>query len=180
MIRLGSTSPVRAKILNDFGIEFIQCGCDYDEEQIETKNPKTFVYTAAMGKFKTCLKEYGNDLPLLVADTVVTAQGKLLRKAKDKDEAKQILLTQSGQVTSILTCTIFQNSKFQLIDISSTDYQFRKFDEQDLKNYLESNEWQGKAGACMVEGFCEKYIESVRGTKSCAMGLSVEKLLTFL
>lgn len=180
MIRLGSTSLVRAKILNDFGIEFVQCGCDYDEEQIRTKDPKTFVYTAAMGKFKTCLKEYGNDLPLLVADTVVTAQGKLLRKAKDKDEAKQILLAQSGQVTSILTCTIFQNSKFQLIDISSTDYQFRKFDEQDLKNYLESNEWQGKAGACMVEGFCEKYIKSVRGTKSCAMGLSVEKLLTFL
>ena len=180
MIRLGSTSEVRAKILNEFGIEFIQTGCDYDEEQITTKNPKSFVYSAAMGKFKACLKEYGNDLPLLVADTVVTAQGKLLRKAKDADDAREILLSQSGMTTSILTCTILQKKELQLIDVSSTDYVFKEFGKADLELYLESNEWQGKAGACMVEGFCKKYIQSVRGTQSCAMGLSVEKILPFL
>lgn len=180
MLRLGSSSEVRAKILNDFGIEFIQCGCDYDEEQITTKNPKSFVYTAAMGKFQACLKEYGNDLPLLVADTVVTAQGKLLRKAKDIDDARQILLTQSANITSILTCTIFQKKGLQLIDVSSTDYLFKEFDRDDLEEYLESNEWQGKAGACMVEGFCEKYIKSVKGTQNCAMGLSIEKILPYM
>jgi len=180
LLRLGSTSEVRAKILNEFGIEFIQSGCNYDEEQITTKNPKSFVYRASMGKLKACLSEYGDDLALLVADTVVTAHGKLLRKAKDANEAREILLTQSGTTTSILTCTILQKRDLQLIDISSTDYIFKEFDKDDLELYLESNDWKGKAGACMVEGFCKKYIQSVRGTQSCAMGLSIEKILPFL
>jgi len=38
----------------------------------------------------------------------------------------------------------------------------------------------GKAGACMVEGFCKKYIVKSEGLESCAMGLSVEKILPFL
>lgn len=46
-----------------------------------------------------------------------------------------------------------------------------------LHHYLESDEWRGKAGACMVE-FCKSYIEKVVGLESTAMGLSVEK--TFL
>jgi len=180
LLRLGSSSEVRAKILYDFGVEFIQSSCDYDEEQIVTKNPKSFVYSASMGKLKACKKEYGDDFPLLVADTVVTAQGKMLRKAKDIDDAREILLTQSGMTTSILTCTILQKKELQLIDISSTDYIFKEFDKADLERYLESNEWHGKAGACMVEGFCKKYIQSVRGTQSCAMGLSIEKILPFI
>jgi len=32
----------------------------------------------------------------------------------------------------------------------------------------------------MVEGFCKKYIKSVQGYESTAMGLSVEKLLPWL
>jgi len=32
----------------------------------------------------------------------------------------------------------------------------------------------------MVEGFCKPYIKKVKGYESCAMGLCVEKLLTYL
>ncbi|MBD3806311.1 MAG: septum formation inhibitor Maf, partial [Sulfuricurvum sp.] len=38
----------------------------------------------------------------------------------------------------------------------------------------------GKAGACMVEGFCKPYIREVRGFESTAMGLSIEVLKPFL
>lgn len=48
------------------------------------------------------------------------------------------------------------------------------------ENYLNSNEWEGKAGACMVEGFCKKYIENVIGYESTAMGLTVENIKEFL
>jgi septum formation protein len=64
--------------------------------------------------------------------------------------------------------------------ISDTKYQFADFVSDDLENYLASGEWQGKAGACMVEGFCKKYIKSVVGLESNAMGLQVEKLLPWL
>ena len=64
--------------------------------------------------------------------------------------------------------------------IDETIYKFKKFNEKDLNNYLDSNEWKGKAGACMVEGFCKKYIESVRGYESTAMGLCIESLIEIL
>ncbi len=180
MIRLGSNSPTRAKILQDHGVDFIQSGSDFDEEQIETKTPKEFVYTATMGKYLDCLEKYGIDIPLLVADTVVTADNKILRKAKDIDDARAILETQSDNTVSIITCMIFKSKDDELIDISQTDYIFEEFDKSDLDNYLQSGEWEGKAGACMVEGFCKKYIKEVVGLESCAMGLTVEKILKYL
>ena len=61
-------------------------------------------------------------------------------------------------------------------DYAFTVYTFAPFDKSDLKNYIESGEWSGKAGACMVEGFCKPYIKSVEGLESCAMGLTIEKL----
>ena len=56
----------------------------------------------------------------------------------------------------------------------------RRSQEDDLERYLDSGEWQGKAGACMVESFCRRYIKEVRGYESTAMGLSVEVLKPFL
>ena len=96
------------------------------------------------------------------------------------EDARAILKTQSGSVTSIVTCMIYKSDKLELLDISSTDYIFDEFDEADLEAYLASCEWQGKAGGCMVEGFCKAYIKEVKGYASCAMGLSVEKLLPWL
>ena len=94
------------------------------------------------------------ELPLLVADTVVTSQGQILRKARCADDARNILMTQSGNITSIITCMIYRSQRREVIDISATDYLFEPFDMDHLENYLQSGEWRGKAGACMVEGFC--------------------------
>jgi len=181
MIRLASSSQTRAELLKSAGVEFVQQSVDFDEDCIVASSPKNFVYQATLGKYKANFTTFGiEDYPLLVADTVVTSQNKILRKAKNADDAREILLTQSGNVTSIITCMIYHSSKFQLMDISSTDYIFDKFDMLDLENYLASDEWRGKAGACMVEGFCKTYIKEVRGFESTAMGLNTEVLKSFI
>jgi septum formation protein len=180
MIRLASNSQTRAEILKKHGLEFIQDGCDFDEDKIVAKTPKEFVYKATLGKYHECYEKFGLELPLLVADTVVTSEGKILRKAKDRDDAKRILELQSGNITTIITCMIYEEKGIYLLDIASTDYLFEKFDEDDLTYYLNSGEWQGKAGACMVEGFCKKYIKEVRGLESTAMGLAIERVLPFM
>ena len=180
-IRLCSQSPSRALLLRKAKVDFVQSPVDFEEDDIVADSPKNFVYQATVGKFQAALKAYDfNDMPILCSDTVITAQGKILRKAKSVEEAREILLTQSGKVTSIVTCMIYKSSKLELIDISTTDYIFDTFKDDDLQSYLDSGEWQGKAGACMVEGFCKAYIKEVKGYESCAMGLSVEKLLPWL
>ena len=181
MLRLASSSPTRAKLLREGGFEFIQESVEFDEDSIVSRCPKNFVYLATIGKYEANFKAFGIDeYPLLVADTVVTSQNQILRKAKCKDDARNILMTQSGNITSIISCMIYHSKKQKIVDISQTDYIFSEFDETHLQNYLDSGEWRGKAGACMVEGFCKTYIKEVRGFESTAMGLNMEILKAFL
>ena len=181
MIRLASSSQTRAILLQQAGIDFIQESAEFDEDAIVASSPKDFVYQATQGKFDAAMRAFGcEDYPLLVADTVVTSQGLILRKARCVDDARNILMTQSGNITSIVTCLIYNTPQLRLIDISSTDYLFNKFDMDDLDRYLESGLWRGKAGACMVEGFCKSYIKEVRGYESTAMGLSIEVFKPYL
>ena len=181
MIRLASGSETRAMLLKNANVEFVQESVDFDEDSIVASSPKNFVYQATLRKYEVNLKVFGfEDYPLLVADTVVTSQNQILRKAKCKDDARNILMTQSGNITSIVTCMIYHSKEKKIIDISQTDYIFGDFDLEDLELYLESGEWRGKAGACMVEGFCKSYIKEVHGLESTAMGLNVEVLKSFI
>ncbi|MCI0500869.1 MAG: septum formation inhibitor Maf [Epsilonproteobacteria bacterium] len=181
MIRLGSNSTTRALILKSHHIPFIQNGGNFDEDSIATSDPIEFVKAATKGKFDELYLKYGcEDMPLLVADSVVVCERKLLRKAKDEDDARKMIELQSGNKTSVITCMIFKSPTTYLVDISTTTYQFFPFKEDDIDRYIKSGECMGKAGAIMVEGFCKPYIKSVDGYESTAMGLCVEKIIHFI
>lgn len=181
MIRLASSSITRAELLRAASIPFIQESVDFDEDSILATSPKNFVYQATRGKYRANLERFGcSDYPLLVADTVVTAQGKILRKAKDEADARTILEAQSGSEVAIITCMIYKTPRLELLDISATHYYFDLFDQESVERYLSGGEWRGKAGACMVEGFCKSYIREVRGFESTAMGLCTEVLKPFI
>ena len=182
MIRLCSGSETRASILRKAGLSFTQSPIEFEEDSITTSSAKSFVFQATLGKYQAAIREYDyNQMPILCADTVVVSKDKkILRKAKDVDEARAMLLAQSASTISIITCMIYKSSKIEITDLSSTEYIFDSFNEDDIKEYLQSDLWMGKAGACMVEGFCKKYIKSVKGYESCAMGLSIEKLLAYI
>ena len=181
MIHLCSSSPTRAKLLDQFGIAYTQRLVDFDEDQITTDDPYAFVYQASKGKLEAARQAYGLSTPLLTADSVIVAEdGTLLRKAANVEEAREMLWRQSGAGIAIVSGLHFQRSDLLLVDTSATHYRFDPFDADDLEAYLSRGEWEGKAGACMVEGFCRKYIREVRGLESTAMGLSVEYLLPWL
>ena len=181
MLYLCSSSESRALLLNNFGVDFVQKSVSYDEEQITTPIAKDFVYTASKGKMDAAVRAFGLDIPLLCADTVIAAaDGSILRKAKNVDDARRILKIQSGSTISIISSAHYRSKHLSFSDISATHYHFLTFEEEDLESYLESGLWEGKAGGCMVEGFCKKYIESVDGYESTAMGLQVESLLPWI
>ena len=179
-IILCSSSSTRASLLKKANIKFTQISCEFDEESILETTPLEFVISATNGKFNACLKCQGDDIPIVSADTVISVNNKIIRKAYSKESAKKLLLLQSGKSIEILTAMNvgYKGKIWNFID--TTTYKFKKFDEDDLEKYLNSNEWEGKAGACMVEGFCKKYIESVNGYESTAMGLTVEHIQKIL
>jgi len=178
---LCSQSASRAQLLRRFGIDFVQKPVAYDEEQISTAVPREFVYLAAKGKLEVAEQQYGLDLPLLTADSVIaTAGGEILRKPKDQEDARRILRLQSASRISIVSSLHFKCQELLFADTSETRYRLAPFEEEDMERYLESGLWRGKAGGCMVEGFCKKYIVEVNGHESTAMGLSVEQLLPWI
>ena len=178
---LCSQSESRALLLRNFDVDFVQKSVDFDEEQITTTVAKDFVYTASKGKLEAAVKAYGLEIPILCADTVIAAHdGTILRKAKDIEDARRILNIQSGSTISIISSLHYKSKTLAFSDISATHYHFLTFEKDDLNAYLESGLWRGKAGGCMVEGFCKKYIKSVDGYESTAMGLQVEILLPWI
>ena len=179
MFILCSSSKTRALLLKKAGIEFVQKNCFFDEETIKATNPYEFVVLASFGKFKECKKCFGNE-NIIAADTVVSDGEQILRKAEDEKKAREILLAQSGKKIRIITSMWVQFKGRIFSRVDETVYEFKEFDEKDLENYLKSGEWRGKAGACMVEGFCKKYIKNVKGYESTAMGLCVEELLKII
>jgi len=100
MIHLASNSESRAKLLTQFQIPFIQKAPIYNEEQIKTTIAKDFVYLASKGKLEKAIEEFGLDIPLLTADSVIsTKEGEILRKPKNRDDAKRILEITSKWLT---------------------------------------------------------------------------------
>ncbi|MEO1941613.1 MAG: septum formation inhibitor Maf, partial [Campylobacterales bacterium] len=172
---LCSGSKTRAKLLRDGGFQFQQVTPPFDEEQIDTKDPYLFPLLAAYGKFKKCRELF--DRPFLTADTVVTDGVEIFRKAKSVEEARQLLLKQSGREIRIVTGVWVQlpNRKIESF-LDETIYLFQEFDRRELEEFLASGEWEGKAGACIVEGFCGRFVKKVVGFQSTAMGLPLEWL----
>ncbi len=180
MITLASSSPTRANLLKEAGINFTQISFQFDESKIEKNvKPEIYVQNVVKAKKEQFLKENIALKNLLFADSCVACGDKILGKAKDENEALAMLNLQSSNECSVYTAMIFLG-EFELINVSKTAYKFAKFSEQELKSYLESGEWQGKAGAMTIENFNKKYIISQHGETSTAMGLNLKILKAFL
>lgn len=180
MLRLCSASRVRQEILKSFGVPFVVGESDFDEEQLKIKSPRMFAYEAALGKHKKALEKYGLELPLLIADSVVSCKGNLQRKARNVKEARDFLCLQSGGALSVISCVILHSQAFYYLDLSATHFTLDSFEQKDVEDYLRSNIWKNKAGAVMIEGFHRKSIKTQIGTTYNAMGLNIEALLPFL
>ena len=175
MLRLASSSTTRAELLSSANIPFIQESIDFDEDSIIATSPKNFVYQATLGKYRVNLEKFGcHDFPLLVADTVVTAQGKILRKAKDETDAREIFENSKWIGSGDYHLYDHKTPKLEMIDFIDTLF-FDPFDPM-MINMIEP-EWRGKAGVCMVEGFCKPYIREVRESTAKIVGRSIKTVI---
>ena len=180
ILSLVSDLANKGKFTKNAGIEFKQISCSFDESMIaKSLRPEIYVQNVVKTKKEQFLMANEELFNLLFADSCVACGDKILGKANDKNEALAMLNLQSGNECSVYTAMIFLG-EFELINVSKTTYKFAKFSEQDLKSYLESGEWRGKAGAMTIENFNKKYIISQHGETSTAMGLNLKILKAFL
>lgn len=181
MIILASQSPTRAELLQNLGVSFSIKVCDYDEERIAKTPVESFSSRVVEEKAKQFFATFGpSELPVLFADSCVIVEGKVLGKAENSAHAKELIELQSGKEVSVYTAMKLVKTEFVIDSLSVTSFGFNEFSQEDVKDYLDSLAWQGKAGAMSIEGMFGKYIAWQKGETAVAMGLDLDILKTFL
>ena len=52
--------------------------------------------------------------------------------------------------------------------------------DQEIEDYLDTNEWQGKAGAYAIQGVASKFVEKIDGDLENVIGMPMYKVIKYL
>ncbi len=174
---LGSSSPRRLSLLKQINIypDTIY-DPDINEEIYKKELPLSYVKRMASEKMKIVKKKFPNDL-ILTADTVVYVGRKIMNKTDDKIEAFQFLKILSGRRHKISTAfNIFLKDKIDTFRVVTSIVKLKRLSEEEIENYLFSNEWRGKAGGYGIQGSAEKFIQFMSGSYSNIVGLPLNQI----
>jgi septum formation protein len=114
---------------------------------------------------------------ILAADTVGECDGQSLGKPVDVDHARQMLEMMSGKKHRVLTgvCLWHRPSDQRIVHVESTSLSMDVIDDAWLNEYLESDQWIGKAGAFGYQDGLD-WIRIDEGSESNVVGLPMEVL----
>ena len=62
----------------------------------------------------------------------------------------------------------------------ATTVTFKKISDQEIEDYLDTNEWQGKAGAYAIQGVASKFVEKIDGDLENVIGMPMYKVIKYL
>lgn len=124
------------------------------------------------------------NLPLWIvgADTLISIDGEILGKPKDREDARQMLLRFSGRMHEVITSVALYNGRTKEISSKTvtTAVTFAVVTEDDLEWYLNTGEWQGAAGAYKIQGLAACFISEISGSFSSAVGLPIHEFYVML
>jgi len=172
-IYLASKSPRRQELLRQIGISFGVFACDIDESLKARESPLSFVKRLAAKKAEAAIAYHYLDdrYPVLAADTIVVLSDKIFGKPKDKNDAKQMLTQLSGQIHEVYTCVAIYQKDTLKTDVDISQVSFRKLSDRDINCYLQSKEYEDKAGAYAIQGLAAIFVNQLVGSYSGVMGL---------
>ncbi len=135
------------------------------------------VLTARRLAFKkafTVWKDY-KFATVLGADTLVVLGNRIMGKPKDKEEARQMLKSLSGRWHRVITgvCVISPEKRLSFHDTAWV--KFRPIGEEEIEEYVSTDEPMDKAGAYAVQGMGARFVERIRGDFYTVMGLPASK-----
>lgn len=175
---LASSSPRRLALLQQVGIEpDALLPADIDETPGRWETPRELARRLSQEKagraYRTMknMEEYANGY-LLAADTVVGVGRRIMPKAETLEEAKYCLEMLSGRSHAVYTgiCLISPNGKVR-DKIVETRIRFKRLSEAEYLSYLDSGEWNGKAGGYAIQGLAGVFILKIVGSYTGVVGL---------
>ncbi len=180
---LASASERRQELLKRILSEFTIKVSQFDEELIPYDgDPRSYVKSLALEKAKVLSADSPRDAYILGADTVVFFNEKILGKPADAQEAFQMIKMIQGKTHDVHTGIALIQNERNISDTLSvkTKVCFAPMDDEEIKTYLNTNEWKGKAGAYGIQGYASQFIRGIQGDYYNVMGLPLQELYTLL
>jgi septum formation protein len=174
---LASTSPQRKAILEQLRIPFEVVEPRYVEHDPPGLDPFEVVRERARGKAMSARKP---GLVTLGVDTEVVLDGRVYGKPLDRDDAEHMLNELSGRTHTVLSGLCLLGPELELVQHELTDVTFRLLTAELLGAYLDSGEWQGRAGAYAIQGLGGRLVERIEGDYLNVVGLPGALLVTLL
>jgi len=112
---------------------------------------------------------------VLCADTTVALGRRILGKPADRDEARAFLQAMSGRRHQVITAvTVATPGQLRQKIVTST-VRMRQILKDELEAYLDSNDWQGKAGGYGIQGPASAFIPWISGSYTAIVGLPLSE-----
>ena len=174
---LGSASPRRLELLKQIGInpDLVEAP-NIDETNFKKELPSNYVKRMAIEKSLILKPKYENSI-ILTADTVVALGRRILPKTTDAKMAEDCLRMISGRRHKVLTSfALCSPNKILKVKTVVSLVKFKRLHNEEIKYYLETNEWNGKAGGYAIQGVAASFINFISGSYSNVMGLPLAEL----
>lgn len=181
-IVLASQSPRRQELLKQLNIPFEIVVSRVKEVFDPSEDPSKIVKELALQKGMWVQNHCRKSSIIISADTIVVAEGQILGKPKNIDDARNMLSLLSGKKHQVFTglCIIDSELEKKAVDVGITDVYFRNLDREEIEGYLRTSEPYDKAGAYGIQGLGAVFIDKIDGDFFTVMGLPVEKLYNIL
>jgi septum formation protein len=177
---LASGSPRRSQILGMMGVAFetAKSGVDDENAYINARDLDASLCRLAAAKAREASERRPEAL-VLGADTIVAAGDKILGKAADKDDARNMLRLLSGRRHTVITAValLCREKGFSESAAVRTEVFFRELEEEEIEYYLSFPEYEDKAGSYAVQGGAMTFIDRIEGCYYNVMGLPVTATL---
>ncbi|CAN7495470.1 Maf-like protein [Rhizobium sp. LjRoot254] len=184
---LASGSPRRLDLLAQAGITPDKLlPMDLDETPKRAEHPRSLARRLAQEKAEAAFQHVRSDPAwagsyILAADTVVAVGRRILGKPEYVEEASSALHLLSGRSHWVYTgiCLITPQSTTRL-KVVETKVRFKRLSTIELKSYLASGDWRGKAGGYGIQGFAGTFIQKLSGSYTAVVGLPLSETVQLL
>jgi len=174
---LASTSPQRRAILEQLRIPFEVVAPAYVEDDPPGQGPSELVRAHAEGKARSVHSE---GRVTLGVDTAVVLDGRVYGKPAAHEDAARMLRGLSGRTHAVVSGVCLLGTDQDVVGHEITDVTFRLLSHDMVAAYLESGEWEGRAGAYAIQGLGGRLVERIDGDYLNVVGLPGALLVSLL
>jgi septum formation protein len=154
---------------------------DYSEEDSHPQKAAENMAVRKVNKILELLK--GKTPPWICgADTIISVDGKIFGKPKDREDAHRMLSKIHGRSHEVMSAIALFNGKDKTLDCRSvvSTVSFARLSDDEIEWYLNTGEWQGVAGAYKIQGLAGCYITSIKGSYTSIVGLPIREFYVML